>query len=72
MERVSRARCDRSTSSTLLRHFAQTSTICSIVGDKTPLPPQAESEEADEELFAGDGDELLPDPGLEFEPAVFC
>ena len=27
--------------------------------------------EADEELFAGDGDELLPDPGLEFEPAVF-
>ena len=28
--------------------------------------------EADEELFAGDGDELLPDPGLEFEPAVFC
>lgn len=29
-------------------------TFVSIVGDKTPLPPQAETEEADEELFAED------------------
>ena len=28
--------------------------ICSIVGDKTPLPAKATTEEADEELFAED------------------